>query len=185
MNKVYLILLVSFLLASCENDIAEVNKLFSKEETQVEVAKGVELLYSDSARLTMRIECPVLIRHLDKVNPWQEFPEGILVEFFGDAGGKNGSLTADFATREENANKFVVRKNVVWVSQNGEQLETEELIWDEVEKKVFTNKFVVVKRTDEIVYGHGFESNNEFTRWKIRAIEGRVRSDDYTKDFKN
>lgn len=185
MKTLFPLLLSMLLFASCENDIAEVNRLFSKQETQVEVTRGVELLYSDSARLTMRIECPVLVRHLDKLNPWQEFPEGILVEFYNDEGNKKGSLSADYATRDENANKFVVRKNVVWVSKNGEQLETEELIWDEVENRVFTNKFVVVKRTDEIIYGHGFESNSDFTRWKIRAIEGRVRADEYTRDFKN
>lgn len=177
-------LLMIVFFSSCENDIAEVNKLFSKEETKVEVATKVELLYSDSARLTMRIECPVLVRHLDDLKPWQEFPEGILVEFYDVDGTKKGSLSADYATREENVNKFVVRKNVVWLSKGGEQLESEELIWDELENKMYTNKFVIVKRTDEIIYGHGFEANNDFTHWKIKAIEGRVRADEYTRDFK-
>ncbi len=172
-------------LASCENDLAEVNRLFSKEETQMEIARDVTVLYSDSARLTMKISCPTLIRHLDRLNPWQEFPDGIQVIFFDEQGRQKGRLEAGYGTREENANKFIVRKNVVWNSSASEQLETEELIYDEDENRVYTNKFVVVRRADELIYGHGFESNVEFTHWRIRAIEGRVRADDLTRDFRN
>jgi LPS export ABC transporter protein LptC len=122
---------------------------------------------------------------LDKREPWQEFPQGLLIEFF--TGGKvvTSRLSAQYAIRYENNPRFVVRDSVVWHSENGEQLETEELIWEEEKDEVHTDKFVVVRRPGEIVYGHGFESNQKFTQWKIRAIEGRIRANDLTKDFRN
>jgi LPS export ABC transporter protein LptC len=178
-------LLLSAFFCACENDISEVNRLFSKEETNVETAKGVQMLYSDSARLQLRIVSPLLLRHLEKREPWQEFPEGLLVEFFNEQGEVTSRLTANYAVRYENDNKIVVQDSVVWQSEFGERLESEELVWDEAADKVHTNKFVVVSRPDEIVYGHGFESNQKFTIWKIRAIEGRIRAADLTKDFKN
>jgi lipopolysaccharide export system protein LptC len=171
--------------AACENDINEVDQFFSKEETSVETAKDIEMLYSDSAILRMRIISPMLIRHLDNRQPWQEFPEGLTVDFFDENGKVTGSLSAKYATRQENDNKFITRDSVVWESLKGERLESEELIWDEAADKVHTDKFVILRRPDEIVYGHGFEANKEFTRWTIRAIEGRLKATGLTRDFKN
>lgn len=173
------------LFLSCENDINEVNRLFSDQETQVETAIDVEMLYSDSAILTLRIVTPKLVRHLDKKDPFQEFPEGLQIEFF-DAAGKEvtGQMSARYALRYDDEGVFIVRDSVVWHGEKGEKLETEELIWEEENDKVHTNKFVVVRRPDEIIYGHGFESNKNFTKWRIRAIEGRIRNN-LAKDLKD
>jgi len=171
---------------SCENDINEVNRLFSKDETQVETATGVELLYSDSALLKLRIVTPKLIRHLDKKDAYQEFPEGLTVEFFGPDGQTvTGRMTAKYAERYDNDSRFVVQDSVVWTGFAGERLETEELTWDEEKDRVHTTKFVVLRRPNEIIYGHGFESNQKFTQWKIRAIEGRIKAGDMTRELRN
>ncbi len=185
MRLVFFLILTPVIFAACENDINEVNRLFSKEETKVEKAKSVEMLYSDSAVLQLRITSPVLLRHLEGKEPWQEFPEGIQVEFFAEGGKVTGNLTAQYAIRSESDNKITVQDSVVWQSLQGERLETEELIWDEAADKVHTDKFVIVRRPDEIIYGYGFESNQKFTQWRIRAIEGRIKANDLTKDFKN
>lgn len=175
--------MVALLFAACENDMAEVNRLFSKEETKVEVAKGVEMVYSDSAVVKLRIVTSKMVRHLDKKDPYQEFPEGVTIEFFGEDGNVTGRLTAQYAERYENDNKFIVQDSVVWTGGRGERLETEELTWDEEKDRVFTNKFVVVRRPDEVIYGHGFESNQKFTQWSIKAIEGRIKAPALVKDF--
>lgn len=184
--KTWLLPLALPLFFACENDLNEVNRLFSKSETQVETALGVEMLYSDSAILNLRIVSPKLVRHLDSKNPFQEFPEGLEIEFFSKNGEEvTARMTARYAQRYENDNKFIVRDSVVWQGQKGERLETEELIWEEEQDRVHTNKFVLVKRPDEIVYGHGFESNKDFTKWTIRAIEGRIKSNNLTDELKN
>lgn len=180
------LLLLLTLFFACENDINEVNRLFSEEEAQVETALGVEMLYSDSAILNLRIVSPKMVRHIEERNPYQEFPEGLEIEFFStDGQDVTARMTARYALRYENDNKFIVRDSVVWQGQKGERLESEELIWEEEEDRVHTNKFVVVRRPDEIIYGHGFESNKNFTQWRIRAIEGRIKSGKLTDDLKN
>jgi LPS export ABC transporter protein LptC len=185
MKNIFLLALCAAFFCACENDINEVNKLFSKDETLVETALGVEMLYSDSAVLKLRILTPKMLRHLDSKDPMQEFPEGLEIEFYDNNGEKaTSSLTAKYAQKFENDNKFIVRDSVVWNGSNGEHLETEELIWEEETDKVHTNKFVIVRRPDEIIYGHGFESNQKFTQWRIRAIEGRIKNN-LSQDFKN
>ncbi|MBI5913799.1 MAG: LPS export ABC transporter periplasmic protein LptC [Bacteroidetes bacterium] len=186
MKKLFVPIFGLVLFSACENDMSEVNRLFSKDETQVETATGVEMLYSDSAILKLRIVSPKLVRHLDKKMPFQEFPDGLTVEFFTENGLEvSGRLTAKYAERYENDNKFIVRDSVVWTGGAGERLETEELIWEEETDRVHTTKFVIVRRPDEIIYGHGFESNQKFMQWKIRAIEGRIKAGDITRELRN
>lgn len=164
-------------LCACENDLAEVNRLVQKEEVFFETAKEVEMLYSDSAIVRVRIKSPTLRRYLDKQNPREVFPDGILVEFLSEYGRPTSHLSARQAIRYEKENRIIVRDSVVWVSRKKERLETEELIFEEENDRVYTDKFVTILRQDEIIYGYGFESNQEFTHYKINAIEGRVKVD--------
>ena len=60
------------------------------------------------------------------------------------------------------------------VSKNGEELLTNELIWDELKKEVYTNKFVKLTRPGEIIYSFGFRANQEFTKYEIKAISGKL-----------
>ena len=52
-------------LISCENDLAEVSKFIDDEAVAIEVGETVKMLYSDSGRVEMMIEAPLLHRHLD------------------------------------------------------------------------------------------------------------------------
>ena len=162
------------LFAACENDLAEVNRFVNEEETRQEIAHDVQLYYSDSAEVHVRVAAPTLIRHLDKLKPRQEFIDGVEVDFLGPRGTVNSRLTAGYGLRYEKANEVIMRDSVVWLSGTGEQLETEELIWEEQTGRVYSNKFVVIRRPTEIVYGYGFESDQDFSFARIKAIEGTM-----------
>lgn len=169
--------LVIFSLASCENDLEEIKSVATPDELKYETMKNVELLYSDSATIRVKVMGDKMFRYLDINTPKQEFPEGIKVDFFDLSGRTQSVLTAKYALRFEKKNEIVVRDSVVWESKKMEKLETEELIWDEKLNKVYTKKFVKITRPGEIVYGYGFEANQDFTRWEINAITGRIKVD--------
>lgn len=176
------LLLLLFSLLACKNDLAEIEALSEAYSTQVETAKKVEILYSDSAQVRVRVTGPTMLYHLDKSSPYQEFPDGLLVDFFDTEGNVTSQLTAQYGIRYENKAEVVVRDSVVWQSTAGEKLETEELIWDERRSKVYTKKFVVITRPDEIIYGHGFEANQDFSYYRINAIEGRIKVEESVTD---
>ena len=71
-----------FIFCSCKNDIEEIDKVINREMIAVETAKDVSMLYSDSAMIKVRVEGAVMLRHLDKDNPRQEFTDGVKVVFF-------------------------------------------------------------------------------------------------------
>ena len=173
-GRLILLLLTSWVWAACENDLAEVNRFVDERETQQEVAHDVQMYYSDSAEVHVRVRAPTLIRHLDKLKPRQEFIDGVQVDFLGARESVNSQLTAKYALRFEKDNQVIMRDSVVWLSGSGEQLETEELIWEEQTGRVYSNKFVVIRRPNEIVYGYGFESDQDFSFARIKAIEGTM-----------
>jgi len=169
--------LLLFLLTSCENDLEDIKSVATPDELKYETMTNVELLYSDSAIIRVKVMGAKMFRYLDINTPRQEFPEGIKVDFFDQRGRTQSELTARYALRFEKKNEITVRDSVVWESKKNEKLETEELIWDEKLNKVYTKKFVKITRPGEIVYGYGFEANQDFTRWEINAITGRIKVD--------
>ncbi len=178
MNR-YLILnvIVLFLFYSCKNDLEEIDKVINREMIAVETAKDVAMLYSDSAIVKVRIEGPLMIRHLDRENPRQEFTDGVKVVFYAYGQKVESVLTAKYAIRSEKENQIIVRDSVVWESYKGEKLETEELIWEEREEKIYTNRFVTITKPDEVIYGYGFEANQDFSSWTIKAVEGELKTE--------
>jgi LPS export ABC transporter protein LptC len=173
-----LVLATLFLFQSCGNDIAEVEELVARFNTEVETVKNVEILYSDSARIKVRIAGPTMLNYVDRQEPRQEFPDGVVVDFFGPGNVIEATLTAKYGIRYQTAGKVTVRDSVVWKNIEQNKLETEELHWDERRQKIFTNKFVVITQPDEIIYGHGFEADPDLSHAQIRAIEGQIKVDD-------
>ena len=176
-----LFFLFIFLFSACQNDLAEIQRFIKQEETTYETISDFKTLYSDSAIVKVKIQGPTMLRYLDKAKPRQEFPDGMKVEFFTPNKRVTSRLTAKYGMRLEKDKQIIMRDSVVWESLNKEILETTELIWDEKEERVFTNKFVVIRRPGEIITGYGFESNQDFTYSKIKSVTGQFASDKLNK----
>ncbi len=169
------ILLAVLLLYACENDLAEIQRVVHDKDANTELARDVELLYSDSAIVRVRIKGDRMIRHLERNNPWEEFPDGIEVDIFNPSGRVQGKLTANYAVRYQDKRQVVVSDSVVWQSVKDERLETEKLIWDEKNQRVFSKNFVKITKPDEVIFSHGFEANEDFTHWTLNAMEGKLK----------
>ncbi len=176
----------SFLLlvvACTQDDIPKISEDASVFNVNVETARDVEIIYSDSAIVRVRIEGPTMLYHVDTREPKQEFTDGVKVDFFDADGQVTSVLTGKYGIRHESAGLVTVRDSVVWQSIKGERLETEELIWDERQQRVYNHKFVVVTRPDEIIMGHGFEATQDFKQAKVNAVTGRIRTEELRKEI--
>jgi LPS export ABC transporter protein LptC len=60
------------------------------------------------------------------------------------------------------------------INKNGEKLETEKLIWDEANKKIYTDAFVKITTPNQVISGKGLESNQDFTKYEIKKITGII-----------
>ena len=77
----------------------------------------------------------------------------------------------------ETQRDFIVWDSVHIVSAKGEELRTEELIWNESAEKFFTEKDVQITTANEILYGTGMEANRDFTWYRILNPKGSVQVD--------
>jgi len=187
-----LVAVLGFLgLMSCVNDLDDVNSLFEKTEPGVEIATDIEMLYSDSAIVRVRITGPTLLRHLDNEKPRDEFPDGIHVDFLERDGTISSTLDADHADRFTRDKKVVVRsgtdkeKTVILQNILGEKLETSELIWDESKNRIYTEKFVKITKPEEIIFAYGFTANQDFSEYELKRVVARLKADDISSGFKN
>ncbi len=176
-NQIVIIFLVIVLLTACDDLKKENKQLFTPEDTQVVIAKDVEILYSDSAILRVRVHGPVLYNYDDRENPRQEFPQGVKIEFLEADLSVKSVLTAKTAVRFPEKGQIVARDSVELNTIKQEKLETEELVWDEKTAKIFTDKFVKVTKPGEIIYGYGLEAEQDFSYWLIKVPKGRIKVD--------
>ncbi|MBP6334844.1 MAG: LPS export ABC transporter periplasmic protein LptC, partial [Bacteroidia bacterium] len=115
-----------FFLASCENDLRKVELYSKAENSPVETAKNIKIIYSDSAQVQVEVKAPKLERY-DTENPYFEMTQGLQATFFDDQLRVKSRMDADYGVRYEKEQKMEARKNVVVVNERGEQLNTEHL----------------------------------------------------------
>lgn len=186
MNGIRAILLpclLGLLLSACENDLEKV-KLYEKPgKGPVESAKDIRLLYSDSGMVKVEVKAPLLERY-EAENPYTEMTKGVNASFFDDSMKVTSRLRADYAIRYDRELRMEARKNVVVVNSKGERLDTEHLIWDERRQKLKSEVFVKITTDEEVIYGNGFEANQDFSQYRIFNIKGiiSVKSEDRVKD---
>ena len=171
---------VLFFLA-CDPATKREEQQYGPDDTGVEIGRDVEILYSDSAIVRVRVTAPALYNYVDRLEPRQEFPNGIKLEFLTPHLQVRSTLTAKFAIRQQDKGLIIARDSVVLTTVEHEKLETEELIWDEKTEKVRTDKFVKVTKPDEVIYGFGLEANQDFSYWKITVPKGIIKADQLDK----
>jgi LPS export ABC transporter protein LptC len=82
------------------------------------------------------------------------------------------SITAEYAKNFDRDDRWEAKNNVIATNLNGDTLKTEYLVWDTKKQKIFSDQFVKFIRTDKTITGIGFESNQDFTEYKIKDIKG-------------
>ena len=175
MIKWYFIGLVLCTLVSCQDPIKETRQVFTQDDVAIEVGTDVEILYSDSAVVRVRVTGPLLHNYSAREKPKQEFPQGIQMDFLQSDLSVRSVLTAKKATRFQTDGRIIARDSVVLTTIKQEKLETEELIWDEKTALIRTDKFVKVTQPDEIIYGFGLEAHQDFSYWRILVPKGRIK----------
>ena len=171
-------------LQSCQTDIQTINLVTAGKNIPSETMKDAEIVYSDSAKVKMKLTGP----QLDRYNGEKAhiiFPRGVKVLFYDDSMKVSSHLDADYGIRYESEATMEAKRNVVVVNVKGEKLNTEHLFWDEAKDRIYTNEFVKITTGDEVIFGDGLESNRDFSKWRIKNVKGTINlKDEPSKDTK-
>lgn len=181
--KLFYGLLVVLGFTACSNEVEEINQLLAEDlQTNVERGKNIRIFYSDSASVKVIINAPVLERYNAYNDSKDVFPKGILIEFLNEQKVVDSWLKADNAVREARTSKVTAKGNVIFYNAKNEKLETPELIWDEKERIVYTEKIVRITQAEkgDTTYGFGFRANQDFSRIEIKKkVQGKMNVTDF------
>ena len=165
--------LLLLFLAGCENNLEKVNLLTNSGNLPVESGKNIEVIYSDSAKIKMKLFGPQMYKYVGK-KTYLELPKGAQVEFYDVNMVVKSKISCNYAIKYQDEGKVVMKQNVLVVNEKGEQLYTEYLVWDSQKQIIYTDKFVKITTGQEVIYGDGLRSNEKFTKYKITKPQGVI-----------
>lgn len=162
-------ILVICLLTSCVVDLGGDREGKTYEGPMIEL-EDIVFYYSDSAVVKVKGISP---HQMDYADGNREFPKGLYLEFYDDEGKIESTIKANKAFFNEQKNEWLGQEDVVVINtESGQQLNTEELYWLPVDKKIYTEKFVTIKREGEILHGRGLEAAQDMSTYTITNPEG-------------
>jgi LPS export ABC transporter protein LptC len=168
-----LIIGISLLAVSCENKIDLIPKSDLLTLPSV-TTKNFETLYSDSGKLELVLTSPLLEQYDNKDLSYSEFRSGIKVVFYDGKKDPVGSVTAKYAKYTNSDFLWELRDSVIVINENSDKLETELLFWNQATDLIYTDRFVKITNTDQIMQGFGFESDTHLQHQKLKKVSATI-----------
>ncbi|MFW5663819.1 MAG: LPS export ABC transporter periplasmic protein LptC [bacterium] len=160
------------MLVSCQPDLKTVETITRVDSLPIESADSLRIVYSTHAQVQMTMDAPVMKR-FEGDNPYMELSEGFVMVFFDSLMNETSRISARYAIQYEEDQLIDARNDVVVENmENNEKLNTEQLIWDQKNELIYTDKFVKITTNEEVLYGDGFESDDRFNSWVIKNPRG-------------
>lgn len=139
------------------------------------ITDTVTTLISDSGVTRYKLVADVW-QVFDKAkDPYWYFPEGIYLERFDSVFNIEATVIADTAWNYTSKKLWKLKGNVHVENMIGEHFDSDELFWDQQNEKVYSDKYIEIKRGETELKGYGFESNQSMTEYRIfRPHDGRM-----------
>jgi LPS export ABC transporter protein LptC len=178
-------LLAAFML-SCSTKYSSkelVNMGQMHDSLSVEVAEEVQIVYTDSGLLRAKIMAPQMERFTNRKDPYVEMKHGVKARFYDPTGAEQSRLSANYAINYEEKGQIIMRDSVRVINRFDEEIKTDELIWDETDRRIYSDKKVRIRQgTEKILVGEGFESNEGFTKYRVKKLTGVIKLEDFNEE---
>ena len=137
-------------------------------------AKNIEVLFSDSGRLEAKLNS-VLLNKYEGQEPYLEFPKGFHILIYDSAGRVESSIRGNYGKQNELTRIMLAKGNVIVRNElKNQQINTEELIWDENKGLIFSEVSVKVTTPDKILFADGLKANEAFTWYEFSNPRGQM-----------
>lgn len=166
-------------LFSCKNSMESVTEIGDFIELPMKETYNVTYLRSQHGRVGNRLYAPVVQQFKNRNTI---FPEGFKLEFLDSNLIPNAYLQAKYGEMLSEDKMMIARDSVILVNFKKEELYTEELIWKQDSAKIYTDKYIKIKREDVVIHGKGFESTEDFSSYVIKKVTGQYYLEDSSID---
>lgn len=160
---------MSFLLIiSCSKPVNEVVDSFKdKREVPTMTTLDVVSLVSDSGITKCKFDTKEWIMYEKAQEPYWLFPKKFYLEQFDSLYNTVASVRGDTAYFYKNKKLWKVIGNVEVINKDNVTFTTDLLYWDQISKKIYSDKFVKIVRDDFVATGQGFESDETMSNYKF------------------
>jgi LPS export ABC transporter protein LptC len=169
-----LLLPLAALVSSCENDLKKVREISANEvDTVAQRTTGLDVIMSDSTKVEIHLTAPLMIEYQIK-KPYKIMPKGVKVDYYDrGTGAFAGNIIADTGINREQEKLIEFHGNVVATNAKGETFKSNELFWDQVTKRVYSNKPVQSTLSGgNVMNGDTFESDDKLLNPTFKSSTG-------------
>lgn len=161
-------LTLTILLWSCgEEKHSYVPNMGDPAKTPTMTTTDVHTVISDSGYTRYKIETPIWKMYEDLDDPFWKFPDGIDLEQYDIAMRPEAWMRCDSATYFSRQRLWKLDGHVVMVNTQRDTFLTEQLFWDQTRSQVYSDSFIHIVRTQHIIEGYGFNSNQNMTAYTV------------------
>ena len=165
--------LLLFFLTSCVNDMEKVDFFGRKALPSQTIANGV-ITRSSSGVLQMRLEAPYIVSD-DKPQAKTLYPKGLTVSFYEGGNTLKATLKAGYAVSLDYKQLLEGKDSVVIVDyRTGDTSYLENLVWDQGQKRIYSNKPIRSVNGSRVTIGDAFESDENFEEPHIFHQRGTI-----------
>ena len=180
LHKVAMVALLfgsAILLFSCKGKTTENTE--SLDAIKTEESENLTIIMSENGRKSYLFTTPLLEGYTLGRDPYREFCKGITITTYKDDSltTENTRLVANYAIYYEKRKLWEAKGDVVVTKPDGTRLYTQQLFWNSMTKRIYSNVDTkLVTNTDEII-GEGFESDEEMNEPRFRRWKGYMQVD--------
>ena len=167
----------AILLFSCNSQPTETEE--SLDGVRTEESNDLTIIMSENGRKSYLFTTPLLEGYTLGRDPYREFRKGISITTYQDDSltTVNAVLVANYAIYYEKRKLWEAKGDVVITKHDGTKVYTQQLFWNSVTKRIYSNVDTkLVTATDELI-GEGFESDEEMNEPRFRRWKGRMQVD--------
>jgi len=167
LKQLIALLFLTLLVSACNHADVKEPQVYEGPQRIVE---NMELYYTEDNQVKVKM-IAAMVHEFESGD--REFPKGIYLEFYDEAGNLESTLRANeaFYFKKENQWRGRGKVEVKNLAKN-EQLNTEELFWKPADQKIFTDKFVTIRQQSDVIYGQGLEAKQDMSDYVIKKPEG-------------
>lgn len=132
----------------------------------------VNTFISDSGYTRYFITAPRWSMYEDAPEPFWLFPDGIELEQYDRSLQLAATMRCDSARYLSQKRIWRLDGNVVMVNTQRDSFLTQQVFWDQMKREVYSDSFVHIVRSDRIIEGYGFSSNEQITAYTVNRPTG-------------
>lgn len=168
-----LIMIASLLLASCEEERHYyVANIGNDGDVPTMSTTDVNTFISDSGYTKYYIRTDLWDMYDECNDPYWKFPTGVELEQYDNKHNIESTLRCDSARYFTQKRIWKLDGNVVMVNVERDSFLTNQVFWDQTRRKIFSDSFVHIVKSDRIIEGYGFDSNEQMTMYTVKRPTG-------------